>query len=79
MRGFPSSKSLGRKAAAPAFAGAMVFGAGAANAQDSYGAKVGEPIPHQLEVPNQENQVQSFVTLKKNKGLIMFFSRSLAW
>lgn len=73
------SRALGRKAAALAFAGAMVLGAGTAQAQDSYGAKVGEPIPHQLDVPDQTNQVQSFVTLKKNRGLIMLFSRSLAW
>ena len=79
MRRFLSSRSLGRKAAALAFAGAIVFGAGGAYAQDSYGAEIGAPIPHQLEVPDQTNQVQSFVTLKKNRGLIMLFSRSLAW
>lgn len=79
MRRFLSSRSLGRKVAALAFAGAIAFGAGGAYAQESYGAKIGEPIPHQLEVPDQTNQVQSFVTLKKNRGLIMLFSRSLAW
>lgn len=79
MRRFLSSRSLGHKVAALAFAGAIAFGAGGAYAQESYGAKIGEPIPHQLEVPDQTNQVQSFVTLKKNRGLIMLFSRSLAW
>ena len=79
MRRSLSSRSLGRKAAALVFAGAMAFSAGTAHAEDSDGAKVGEPIPHQLEVPDQTNQVQSFVTLKKNRGLIMLFSRSLAW
>lgn len=79
MRHFLSSRSIGRKAAALAFAGAMAFSVGSAHAQDSYGAKVGQPIPHQLDVPDQTNQVQSFVTLKKNRGLIMLFSRSLAW
>lgn len=79
MRRILSSRSIGRKAAALAFAGAIAFSAGTAHAQDSYGAKVGEPIPHQLAVPDQTNQVQSFVTLKKKRGLIMLFSRSLAW
>ena len=79
MRRSLSSRSLGQKGAALVFAGAMAFSAGTVHAEDSYGAKVGEPIPHQLEVPDQTNQVQSFVTLKKNRGLIMLFSRSLAW
>lgn len=43
------------------------------------GIQVGTAIPHQLEVPDQTNQVQSFVTLKKNRGLILIFSRSLSW
>jgi hypothetical protein len=78
MRRSRFSRTLGRKAAALVFAGAMAFGAGSGHAQESYGAKIGAPIPHQLEVPDQTNQVQSFVTLKKNRGLIMLFSRSLA-
>jgi hypothetical protein len=41
--------------------------------------QVGTPLPHDLEVPDQTNQVQSFVTLKKNSGLILIFSRSLSW
>lgn len=43
------------------------------------GVQIGAPIPHQLNVPDQTNQVQSFVTLKKNRGLILIFSRSLSW
>lgn len=43
------------------------------------GVQVGTPLPHDLEVPDQTNQVQSFVTLKKNRGLILIFSRSLSW
>ena len=41
--------------------------------------RVGEAIPHQRGAPDQTNQVQRFVTLKKNRWLIMLFSRSLAW
>ena len=43
------------------------------------GVQVGTPLPHDLTVPDQSNQVQSFVTLKKNRGLILIFSRSLSW
>ena len=43
------------------------------------GVQVGAPLPHDLSVPDQSNQVQSFVTLKKNRGLILIFSRSLSW
>lgn len=43
------------------------------------GVQVGAPLPHKLDVPDQTNQVQSFVTLKKNRGLILIFSRSLSW
>ena len=53
----------------------------AAQARDalSAGVPVGTPLPHNLKVPDQTNQVQSFVTLKKNRGLILIFSRSLSW
>jgi hypothetical protein len=80
MRHLSISRTTARKAAAAAVAGVLASGAllGSAQAQD-YGATVGEVITHQLEVPDQTNQVQSFVTLKKNRGLIMLFSRSLAW
>ena len=83
MRRTSISRTFARKAGALAVAGALIsaaaWGTTGAYAQNAYGAKVGEVIPHQLEVPDQTNQVQSFVTLKKNKGLIMPFSRSLAW
>jgi len=65
-----------RAGLAAAIAAAATFAK--AQAED-YGARVGEAIPHQLEVPDQTNQVQSFVTLKKNRGLIMLFSRLQAW
>ncbi|MBO6784063.1 MAG: hypothetical protein JJ899_12450 [Alphaproteobacteria bacterium] len=74
---FRLPRALARTGAALAIAAAASFGT--AHAQSEYGAKVGAPIPHQLEVPDQDDQVRSFVTLKKNRGLIMLFSRSLAW
>jgi cytochrome oxidase Cu insertion factor (SCO1/SenC/PrrC family) len=43
------------------------------------GVQIGAPLPHDLKVPDQSNQVQSFTTLKKNRGLILIFSRSLSW
>lgn len=42
------------------------------------GVQVGTPLPHDLKVPDQSNQVQGFTTLKKNRGLILIFSRSLS-
>ncbi len=53
----------------------------AAQARDalSAGVPVGAALPHDLKVPDQTDQVQSFVTLKKNRGLILIFSRSLSW
>jgi hypothetical protein len=35
--------------------------------------------PHKLDVPDQTNQVQGFATMKKSRGLILIFSRSLSW
>jgi hypothetical protein len=32
-----------------------------------------------LEVPDQNDQVRNFQGLTRTKGLIMLFSRSLAW
>lgn len=60
---------------------ALSFAVPPAEARDAIrqGVAVGTAIPHQLEVPDQTNQVQSFVTLKKNRGLILIFSRSLSW
>ncbi len=40
---------------------------------------VGKVIPHMLEVPDQSDQVRGFENLRGNKGLVMLFSRSLAW
>ena len=39
----------------------------------------GKVIPHKLEVPDQSDQVRGFETLRGTKGLVMLFSRSLAW
>lgn len=60
---------------------ALFLAGNTAEARDAIrqGVAVGTAIPHQLEVPDQTNQVQSFVTLKKNRGLILIFSRSLSW
>ncbi len=73
---FRLPRTIARAGLAVAVVAGVSFGT--AQAED-YGARVGEAIPHQLEVPDQTSQVQSFVTLKKNRGLIMLFSRSLAW
>ena len=43
------------------------------------GVQIGTVIPHKLDVPDQINQVQGFATMKKNRGLILIFSRSLSW
>jgi hypothetical protein len=40
---------------------------------------IGKPIPHQLEVPDQTDQVRNFKALTAKNGLILLFSRSLAW
>lgn len=62
-------------------AGLLWPGAASAQVGDAVraGVQVGTPLPHDLAVPDQSNQVQSFVTLKKNRGLILIFSRSLSW
>ena len=39
----------------------------------------GKVIPHMLAVPDQSDQVRGFENLRGNKGLVMLFSRSLAW
>jgi hypothetical protein len=43
------------------------------------GVQIGTAIPHKLDVPDQTNQVQGFATMKKSRGLILIFSRSLSW
>ena len=62
-------------------AGLLWPSAASSQVQDAVreGVQVGTPLPHDLAVPDQSNQVQSFVTLKKNRGLILLFSRSLSW
>lgn len=67
--------------AAILLAGLLMSGAAHAQVQDAVraGVQVGAPLPHDLKVPDQSNQVQSFTTLKKNRGLILIFSRSLSW
>lgn len=39
----------------------------------------GKVIPHMLNVPDQTDQVRGFEKLRGTKGLVMLFSRSLAW
>jgi len=67
--------------AAILLAGLLMPGAAHAQVGDAVraGVQVGAPLPHDLSVPDQSNQVQSFTTLKKNRGLILIFSRSLSW
>ncbi len=53
----------------------------AAQAQDALraGVPVGTPLPHNLDVPDQDDQIRSFQGLSRTKGLILIFSRSLSW
>ena len=43
------------------------------------GPAIGTPIPHQLTVSDQNNQVRNFPSLKRENGLILLFSRSFDW
>lgn len=43
------------------------------------GPKVGEPIPHRLTAPDQSGQMRNFRSLKRERGLILLFTRSLDW
>jgi hypothetical protein len=74
------TRSLWLLALAAVMLGSLSWPA-SAQVQDAVreGVQVGTPLPHDLQVPDQTNQVQSFVTLKKNRGLILIFSRSLSW
>jgi len=56
-------------------------GTAAAQAQDVLraGVPVGTPLPHNLDVPDQDDQIRSFQGLSRTKGLILIFSRSLSW
>jgi hypothetical protein len=40
---------------------------------------IGKAIPHNLAVLDQTDQVRNFKALTAKKGLILLFSRSLAW
>ncbi|MEQ8194360.1 MAG: hypothetical protein RIB59_07710, partial [Rhodospirillales bacterium] len=41
------------------------------------GPKVGEAIPHQLTATDQNGQQRNFGSLKRERGLILLFTRSL--
>lgn len=70
----------GRSLALAALAGILALQApGHAMAQGTETVEVGKVIPHLLAVPDQTDQVQGFETLRGTKGLVMLFSRSLAW
>lgn len=43
------------------------------------GLKVGDQIPTNLELKNQNNEMQSFDKLKGDNGLVLFFIRSADW
>ena len=43
------------------------------------GLKVGDQIPTNLELKDKAGEMQSFDTLKGDKGLVMFFVRSADW
>jgi hypothetical protein len=43
------------------------------------GVAIGTALPHDLSVPDQEDQVRNFRALTRNRGLILIFSRSLSW
>lgn len=43
------------------------------------GPAVGAPLPHPLDVPDQNGKAQSFEALKSERGLVLLFSRSFHW
>lgn len=43
------------------------------------GPRIGEAIPHQLTIADQNNEIRDFSSLKRKKGLILLFSRSFDW
>ena len=55
--------------------------AGAADRYDTLakGPRVGETIPHSLGANDQNGQHQDFQSLARRRGLLVLFSRSLAW
>ena len=46
---------------------------------DKPGPEIGQMIPHELNVPEQNNNVQNFEDLIGKKGLVLFFVRSADW
>ena len=57
---------------------------GAATAAASFdnlrqGPKVGAKIPHTLAAPDQKGVKQDFRSLRRKRGLILLFTRSLDW
>ncbi|MBX2833865.1 MAG: peroxiredoxin family protein [Micavibrio sp.] len=42
-------------------------------------ADIGKTIPHTLEIPNHNDEKQSFENLKGEKGLVLVFVRSVDW
>lgn len=71
------SSKLGKALAITALIGAAgLYHPGDAMAETVAAGKV---IPSQLEVPDQSDQVRGFENLRGTKGLVMLFSRSLAW
>lgn len=71
------SSKLGKALAITALiAAASLQNPGSATAETIAAGKV---IPHMLEVSDQSDQVRGFENLRGTKGLVMLFSRSLAW
>ncbi len=71
------SSKLGKALAVTALIGAAsLYHPGDATAETVAAGKV---IPNMLEVPDQSDQVRGFENLRGTKGLVMLFSRSLAW
>ena len=54
------------------------FAAGELDTLDK-GPAVGTAIPHQLEAPDQRNEIRDFSSLTGKNGLIVLFSRSFDW
>lgn len=54
------------------------FAAGELDTLDN-GPAVGTAIPHQLEAPDQRNEIRDFSSLTGKNGLIVLFSRSFEW
>lgn len=71
-----SSKFGKALAVAALVAAASLHNPGSVEAQNVAAGKI---IPHMLDVPDQSDQVRGFENLRGTKGLVMLFSRSLAW